>query len=115
MKKTIFAILSLCAVAANAYAGEVYVRERPPFSDAGTVHKGLFYYFTNSRDETCDLVLKGSCYVNSNQRATVLKKGIIEVGSELYCSKVPDTMGRSGYTLGNGICTRNGWIPRRDQ
>lgn len=114
MKATILAIFTAMAASAYAQAGEVYVRERPPFSDAGTVYKGMFYYFTNSRDEKCDLILRGGCYVNSSQIATSLGNGIIKVGGELYCSRIPDTSRRVGYTYGYGQCSSNGWIPRRD-
>lgn len=114
MRKAAFALITVMASTAYAQAGEVYVRARPPFSDAGTVYKGAFYYFTNSRDAKCDLFLGGGCYVKSNQKATPVANGIVRVSGELYCSRIPDTNGRAGYTYGYGECTLNGWIPRRD-
>jgi len=114
MSKVIFAIIAVISTNAYAQAAEIYVRERPPFSDAGTVYRGMFYYFTNERGAKCDLYLGGGCYVKSNQRASVLGNGIIKVGGEYYCSRIPDTSGRVGYTFGYGKCSPNGWIPNRD-
>lgn len=114
MKKAILAIATIISANTYAQAAEVYVRERPPFGDAGTVYKGIFYYFTNARGEKCDLYLGGGCYVKSNQRATAVGNGIIRVAGEYYCSRIPDTSRRTGYTYGYGKCTPNGWIPRKD-
>jgi len=114
MKGLALAIITFISANVYAQAAEIYVRERPPFSDAGTVYKGIFYYFSNERGGKCDLYLGGGCYVTGNQRATALGNGIIKVGGEYYCSIIPDTSERPGYTFGYGKCSSNGWIPRRD-
>ena len=65
----------------------IYIFRRPPFSDAGIVDsKKIYYDFTNARPKKCDLKIKSGCFIKTNIRAEVIKKGIIKVGENFACS-----------------------------
>lgn len=96
----------------------IYIFRRPPFSDAGIIDDDKFYYdFTNARPKECDLKIKNGCFIKTNIRAEVIKKGIIKVGDNFACSDeiisqargMEDQSFDSEYYFGYGFCTKDGW------
>ena len=96
----------------------IYIFRRPPFSDAGIIDsKKIYYDFTNARPKKCDLKIKSGCFIKTNIRAEVIKKGIIKVGENFACSGeiISQAKGKvdqdfnSEYYFGYGFCTKDGW------
>ena len=96
----------------------IYIFRRPPFSDAGIIDDDKFYYdFTNARPKECDLKIKNGCFIKTNIRAEVIKKGIIKVGDNFACSReiISQAKGKEDqdfdneYFFGYGFCTKEGW------
>ena len=96
----------------------IYIFRRPPFSDAGIIDsKKIYYDFTNARPKKCDLKIKSGCFIKTNIRAEVIKKGIIKVGDNFACSGeiISQAKGKedqdfnSEYYFGYGFCTKDGW------
>ena len=96
---------------------EIYIFQRPPFSYSGTISKdGYYYYFTNNRSvfHLCDIKINGGCFIKTNVRPKIIKKGIIKVENSYACSEkiISKSINRnpkSKYFLGYGICRKNGW------
>ena len=119
--KTIPSFLILCSVFfAKEIIAEniIYTFRKPPFSDAGIIDANKFYYdFTNARPTECDLKIKNACFIKTNIRAEVIKKGIIKVGDNFACSDeiisqargMEDQGFNSEYYFGYGFCTKDGW------
>ena len=96
----------------------IYIFRRHPFSDAGIIDsKKIYYDFTNARPKKCDLKIKSGCFIKTNIRAEVIKKGIIKVGENFACSGeiISQAKGKedqdinSEYYFGYGFCTKDGW------
>ena len=97
-------------------AAEVYVHQRPPFSFAGTIYKGKLWRFSNDFDTKCYLYLEGGCYRETEISPFIVRWDIFSAEGIYYClqSTIPDTMNKSGYAMGYGECTANGWVLRGD-
>ena len=119
MKSSLF-LLILFGSFSQAVVAEniIYIFRRPPFSDAGIIDsKKIYYDFTNARPKKCDLKIKNGCFIKTNIRAEVIKKGIIKVGDNFACSDeiisqargMKDQGFNSEYYFGYGFCTKDGW------
>ena len=120
MKCTLSFLIMLSGLISQEISAEdiIYIFRRPPFSDAGIIDEDKFYYdFTNARPKACDLKIKNGCFIKTNIRAELIKKGIIKVGDNFACSdeiisqarEMEDQGFNSEYYFGYGFCTKDGW------
>ena len=100
----------------------VYTFRRPPFSLSGTIDSdGNYYYFTNARPVECDLRVRNACFMKTSRHtATIISPGIIKVGNSYACAESLITKERKKteqlpqFSLGYGICTQQGWVPKKN-
>ena len=120
MKSSLIFLLLLSVFLTNEINAEniIYIFRRPPFSDAGMIDDDKLYYdFTNARPTVCDLKINNGCFIKTNIRAELIKKGIIKVGDNFACSEeiisqargIEDQAFNSEYYFGYGFCTKDGW------
>ena len=89
MKRLLLVLLLFSSpVIAEKYT--IYTTERPPFSWSGIIDsEGYYYWFTNNRDDKCDIKSNG-CWIKTNEKAEIINKDIIKVNrygvERYYCS-----------------------------